>query len=176
MISMIESGCSKRMEELQPGCPGHAGVHKIGVVSDTHGLVRPEAVRTLEGSEIIIHAGDIGGPKVLLDLEAVAEVVAVRGNNDLGEWARSLPRVKVIDVDGARVAVVHILRDLSMNIAHVDCIISGHSHIASIRRKNDMLYLNPGTAGARRFGKHPTVAVLRVHDAALDAEIIRLRI
>jgi putative phosphoesterase len=106
----------------------------------------------------------------------VAEVVAVRGNNDLGEWARALPKVKVIDVDGAQIAVVHILRDLSRNIADVDCVISGHSHMASVKRKNGMLYLNPGTAGARRFGKHPTVALLRVHEVSLDAEIIRLRI
>ncbi len=148
--------------------------HLIGIISDTHGLIRREALERLEGTEMIIHAGDIGSPEVLDVLKVVAPVVAVRGNNDRGEWARRLPKVKVVEIDDSRIAVVHILRDL--DTAGLDCIISGHSHRASAKRKNRMLYLNPGTAGPRRFGQPATIALLRIHGRELNAELIKLGI
>jgi uncharacterized protein len=154
---------------------GSTDEHLIGVVSDTHGLVRPEALVALQGSELIIHAGDIGGPKVLDAFRATAPVVAVRGNNDRGEWARKLSKMEIVKIDEARIAVVHILRILDMDLSGIDCVISGHSHRASAKKKDGVLYLNPGTEGPRRFGQPATVAMLRVWGRALDAEIILLK-
>ncbi len=148
--------------------------HRIGVISDTHGLVRPEAMEILQGSEMIIHAGDIGGPKILQALREIAPVVAVRGNNDRGERARRLSKVEIVEIDEARIAVVHILRVLDMDLTGIDCVISGHTHRASAKKKDGVLYLNPGSAGPRRFGQPATVALLRVQGRALDAEIIKL--
>ncbi len=171
---MAESAYSW-IEQLRLGEPELAEVDSIGVISDTHGLVRPEALAILKGSKMIIHAGDIGGPKVLEAFEAVAPVVAVRGNNDREEWARKLPKVKVIEFDDVRIAVVHILRDLNLNASDLDCVISGHSHRASAKRRNGVLYLNPGAAGPRRFRQPVTIALLRVQEKALDAEVITLK-
>ncbi len=148
--------------------------HLIGVISDTHGLIRREALERLEGSEMIIHAGDIGGPEVLEVFKVVAPVVAVSGNNDHGSWARRLPKVKVVEFEGSRIAVVHILRDLKLDVTSLDCIISGHSHRASVKRWNGVLYLNPGTAGPRRFGQPATIALLRIQGHELNAELIKL--
>ncbi len=148
--------------------------HLIGVISDTHDLVRPEALEVLQGSEMIIHAGDIGGPGVLQSLRTIAPVVAMRGNNDRGEWARRLPKTEIVEIDEARIAVVHILRVLDMDLTGLDCVISGHTHRASAKKIGGVLYLNPGSAGPRRFGQSATVALLRVQGRALDAEIIKL--
>lgn len=153
---------------------GIGEVHRIGIISDTHGMVRPEALDALLGSETIIHAGDIGGQKVLDALEAIAPVVAVRGNNDLGVWARRLLKEEIVEIDEARIAVVHILRVLDMDLSGIDCVISGHTHRASAKKKDGVLYLNPGSAGPRKFGQPATVALLRVRGRALDAEIIHL--
>lgn len=128
----------------------------------------------LEGSEIIIHAGDIGGQEILEVLKVVAPVVAVRGNNDHGEWARRLPKVEIVELDGAKIAVVHILRDLNLDTINLDCVISGHSHRASVKRKNGVLYLNPGTAGPRRFGQPATIALLRIYGHELNSELVKL--
>lgn len=164
------------MKQLQFEGPELAGVHTIGVISDTHGLVRPEALDLFNGVEMIIHAGDIGGPKILEALEAVAPVVAVRGNNDRGEWARRLPKLEIVEFEDMRIAVVHILRDLNLDTLDLNCVISGHSHRASAQKKDGVLYLNPGSAGPRRFRQPATVAILRVQRCDLDAEIIRLKI
>lgn len=164
------------MKQLQFEAPELAEVHTIGVISDTHGLVRPEALDLFNGVKMIIHAGDIGGPKILKALEDVAPVLAVRGNNDRGEWARRLPKVDIIEFEDTRIAVVHILRDLNLDTADLDCVISGHSHRASAQKKDGVLYLNPGSAGPRRFRQPATVAILRVQRCDLDAEIIRLKI
>lgn len=172
---MIESSSIKPTKQLRLAEPDFTGVHRIGVISDTHGLVRPEAQEVLQGSEQIIHAGDIGGPKVLNAFRAVAPVVAVRGNNDRGEWARKLPKMEIVEVDEARILVVHILRVLDLDLTEIDCVISGHTHRASARKKGGVLYLNPGSAGPRRFGQPATVALLRVQGRALDAEIILLK-
>lgn len=148
--------------------------HKIGVISDTHGLVRPEALEAFQGVELIIHAGDIGGQKVLKAFEASAPVLAVRGNNDLEAWARKLPKKRFVEIGESRIAVVHILRILELDLMGVDCVISGHSHRASAKRKDGVLYLNPGSAGPRRFGQMATAAVLWVQERALDVKIIHL--
>lgn len=171
---MVESSSIKLTKQLRLAEPDFSGVHRIGVVSDTHGMARPEAMDVLRGSEMIIHAGDIGGQKVLDAFKAIAPVVAVRGNNDLGEWARGLPKDEIVKIDEARIAVVHILRVLDMDLTGIDCVISGHTHRASAKKKDGVLYLNPGSAGPRKFGQPATVALLRVQGRALDAEIIRL--
>jgi putative phosphoesterase len=172
---MAESNSIGPAKQLRLEEPDLAEVHKIGIISDTHGLVRPEAVVTLQGSELIIHAGDIGGQKVLDAFRSVAPVLAVRGNNDQGEWARRLPKMEIVKIDEARIAVVHILRILNMDLTGIDCVISGHSHRASARKKGGVLYLNPGSAGPRRFGQPATVAVLRVQGRTLDAKILELQ-
>jgi putative phosphoesterase len=171
---MIRSRSIRATKQSRLAEPESTGAQRIGVVSDTHGLMRPEALEVLQGSELIIHAGDIGGPKVLDAFRAVAPVVAVRGNNDRGEWARKLPKMEIVEIDGARILVVHILRVLDLDLTGIDCVISGHTHRASARKKDGVLYLNPGSAGPRRFGQPATVAMLQVRERALDAEIIHL--
>jgi putative phosphoesterase len=171
---MVEPSSTKPTKQLRLAEPDFTGVRRIGVVSDTHGLVRPEALEVLQGSELIIHAGDIGGPKVLDAFKSVAPVVAVRGNNDRGEWTRKLPKMELVEIDEARILVVHILRILDLDLTGIDCVISGHTHRASAKKKDGVLYLNPGSAGPRRFGQPATVALLQVQGRALDAEIIRL--
>jgi uncharacterized protein len=148
----------------------------IGVISDTHGLIRPEALEALKGSELIIHAGDVGRQEVLDALGKIAPVFAVRGNNDRGKWADKLPITTIVDVGTIRIGVVHILRDFGMDPEeeNISAIISGHSHRASTREKNGVLYLNPGTAGPRRFGQPATVAKILVRGEELDTELITL--
>ncbi len=174
MAKQIQSRLSPTPGTASTSEDGCMGEHLIGVISDTHGLVRPEAMEILRGSEMIIHAGDIGGPKVLQALRTIAPVVAVRGNNDRGEWARRLSKAEIVEIDEVRIAVVHILRVLDMDLTGIGCVISGHSHRASVKKKEGVLYLNPGSAGPRKFGQPATVALLRVQGRALDAEIIKL--
>lgn len=176
MHFLIQSRLSPSLGTASIFEEGSTDEHLIGVISDTHGLVRPEALEVLQGSELIIHAGDIGGPKVLDAFMAIAPIVAVRGNNDRGEWARKLSKVEIIKIDEARIAAVHILRILDLDLSGIDCVISGHSHRASVKKRGGVLYLNPGTAGPRRFGQPATLAMLRVQGRALDAEIILLKV
>jgi len=148
----------------------------IGVISDTHGLLRPEAVKALKGVELIIHAGDIGAPKVLRGLERLAPVHAVRGNIDRGDWARNLPLTRVVEVGGVHLYVLHELftLDLDPAAAGLAAVIYGHSHSPHLERKNGVLYLNPGSAGPRRFTLPVTVALLRVQNNGLISEFIEL--
>jgi uncharacterized protein len=152
--------------------------HLIGVISDTHGLLRPQAVKALSGVEFIIHAGDLGGPEVLARLTAIAPVQAVRGNTDKGDWARELPRNRVVAVDGVQLYVLHNLYELDLNpgAAGLAAVIYGHSHQPSLEPKDGVLYLNPGSAGPRRFSLPVTLALLRVTGAALQVEFIKLKI
>lgn len=149
---------------------------RIGVISDTHGLVRPEALRALAGAELIVHAGDVGGPEVLEALRAVAPVVAVRGNNDRGPWAAPLSETQVVETQGRSLYVLHDLKalDLDPRAAGFDAVIAGHSHQPRIDRRDGVLYLNPGSAGPRRFRLPIAVAWLAVEPAGLDAEIVQL--
>ncbi len=150
--------------------------HLVGVISDTHGLLRPGAVQALQGVELIVHAGDIGAPQVLEGLRQIAPVYAVRGNTDRGEWAGELPLAAVVEVGGVRLYVLHELfaLDLDPGAAGFHAVIYGHSHRPHQERKNGVLYLNPGSAGPRRFILPVTLARLRVKDTSLTTEFIRL--
>jgi putative phosphoesterase len=149
----------------------------IGVISDTHGLLRPEAVRALRGSALIVHAGDVGAAEVLEALRAVAPVVAVRGNNDRGPWARALRETEAIDVAGVRLLVIHDVKTLAGSAtAGVDVVIAGHSHKPSIVVRDGVLFLNPGSAGPRRFTLPISVAVLSLGAAGPRARIVTLRV
>ena len=149
---------------------------RIGVISDTHGLVRPEALRALAGADLIVHAGDVGGPEVLDALRAVAPVVAVRGNNDRGPWAAALAETEVVETDGRSLYVLHDLKELDLDprAAGFDAVIAGHSHQPRIERRDGVLYLNPGSAGPRRFRLPIAVAWLAIEPARVDAEIVQL--
>jgi uncharacterized protein len=149
---------------------------RIGVISDTHGLVRPQALRALAGADLIVHAGDVGGPAVLEALRGVAPVVAVRGNNDRGAWAAALSETEVVETDGRSLYVLHDLKalDLDPRAAGFDAVIAGHSHQPRIDRRDGVLYLNPGSAGPRRFRLPIAVAWLAIEPAGVDAEIVQL--
>jgi putative phosphoesterase len=148
----------------------------VGVISDTHGLVRPEALEALAGSELIIHAGDVGSPEVLEELGRLAPVVAVRGNNDRGAWAESLPAYEAVEVDRTFIYVLHDLKELDIAPAPAGfrVVVSGHSHKPLVEERRGVLYLNPGSAGPRRFKLPVTVAHLKVSADGASAEIINL--
>ena len=151
--------------------------HKtIGVISDTHSLLRPQALAALRGVEWILHAGDVGAPEVLDGLRRIAPVVAVRGNNDRGDWARSLPDTEVVEVGSTSLYMLHDLHDLDLDprAAGFQAVISGHSHRPVIERRNGVLYLNPGSAGPRRFSLPVALARLEVHTSAVEASIVEL--
>jgi len=154
------------------------GERVIGVISDTHGLVRPEAIKALRGSELIVHAGDIGGPDVLQALNDLAPVVAVRGNNDRKDWAKPLKDTEVVPVGGTLLYVLHDLHELDLDpsAAGFKAVISGHSHQPRIQERAGVLYLNPGSAGPRRFKLPVAVARLRISGNLLSAEIVELSI
>jgi len=148
----------------------------IGVISDTHGLLRPEAVRALAGSERVVHAGDLGDPQILEELERIAPVSAVRGNVDRGALARELPATEVVAAGEALLYVLHDLATLDLDpvAAGFGAVIYGHSHQPNAETRDGVLYLNPGAAGPRRFKLPVTVARLRVTGSRLDAEIVQL--
>jgi uncharacterized protein len=136
---------------------------RIGIISDTHGLLRPEAERGLTGVNHIIHAGDIGRPEIVEALRGIAPVTAIRGNVDRGVWAREYPDTKLVRLAGKSIYVLHDLKTLQADPgAGVDVIISGHSHVPKIDTVGGVLYLNPGSAGRRRFELPITLATLEV--------------
>jgi len=149
---------------------------RIGVISDTHGLLRPEALDALVGVQLLIHAGDVGAPEILTQLKAIAPVFAVRGNVDTQSWAQELPMTTVVETSGFQFYVLHNLRDLDLNpqAAGFDAVISGHTHQAEQRLEGGVLYLNPGSAGPRRFQLPVTLALLEVSRKPWKVEIIRL--
>jgi putative phosphoesterase len=149
----------------------------VGVISDTHGLMRAEALRALAGAELIIHAGDIGRPEVLDALRAVAPaVVAVRGNNDREAWAQTIAATETIEIGAVRLYLLHALQELTLDpsASGFDVVVSGHSHRPSVARRDGVLYLNPGSAGARRFKLPVSVARLTVRGKSCRARIIEL--
>jgi putative phosphoesterase len=148
----------------------------VGVISDTHGLLRPEAVEALRGSECIIHAGDVGSPEILAELSAIAPLTAIRGNVDKGEWARKLPETEVLEVGGISIYVLHDLAqlDLTPKAAGFAVVISGHSHVSKHEIRDGVLYFNPGSAGPRRFKLPISVGKLIVNDGGVHAEIVQL--
>jgi len=148
----------------------------IGIISDTHGLLRPEALAALRGASHIIHAGDVGAPEILTALQAIAPVSAVRGNVDRGEWAQSLPVTVVVEAEGSLLYCLHDLGalDLDPAAAGLAVVISGHSHQPHIERRGGVLFINPGSAGPRRFKLPITLARLHPVAGQLDAELVTL--
>lgn len=149
---------------------------KIGVISDTHGLLRPEAVAALQGCEQIIHAGDIGSPEILEQLAQIAPLHVVRGNNDLdAEWARQLADRLAIDLHGWQTLVVHDIADVPALLGmHTRLVITGHSHKPLIEWRGATLYVNPGSAGRRRFKLPVTLALLEVRETSIESQLIAL--
>jgi putative phosphoesterase len=150
---------------------------EVGVISDTHGLVRDEAIAALQGCDLIVHAGDIGPSEVIERLRTIAPVHVVRGNNDRDAWGRSLPHTEVITVGEHDLYVVHDIADLDLDPAAAGfaAVICGHSHKPKIEWREGVLYLNPGSAGPRRFKLPIAVARIRISDR-LEPEIIELAV
>ena len=149
---------------------------RIGVISDTHGLLRPEALAALRGCERIIHAGDIGKPEVLDALRALAPLDAIRGNVDSGAWAASVPEHLDLEIGGLRIHVTHDVKAMGIDpiAALVDVVIAGHSHQPKIEEVDAVLYLNPGSAGRRRFKLPISLALLDIEDGQPRAQLVTL--
>lgn len=149
---------------------------KVGVISDTHGLLRPEALAALAGCEQIIHAGDIGSPGILEQLAAIAPLHVVRGNNDLeGDWAGQLADCLQFELCGWPVLLVHDIADVPATLEPgVKLVITGHSHKPRVEWRGERLYLNPGSAGRRRFKLPVTLALLEVSTDAIEPRIVQL--
>jgi putative phosphoesterase len=149
---------------------------RLGVISDTHGLLRPEALRALADVDQIIHAGDVGSPEILEELRAGAPVTVVRGNMDSGGWARELPETEVLEAGGALIFVVHDLDDLDLDpeAAGFAAVVFGHTHMPEIRRSRGILYLNPGSAGPVRGSRPVSLALLDVSGDTLTPRIVTL--
>ena len=156
---------------------GRVGGAVAGVISDTHGLLRRSAVAALAGSDAIVHTGDIGRPEVLEGLRAIAPVVAVRGNVDRG-WAKALPETTQVDIAGRRILLLHNLTELEIDpsAAGIDVVIAGHSHRPKIETRDGVLYVNPGSAGPRRFTLPIAVAQIEITERSVEAQIIELSV
>jgi putative phosphoesterase len=150
----------------------------IGVISDTHGLLRPGALQALRGADHIIHAGDIESPHTLDELRALAPLTAVCGNCDRGPWAKALPSETVITLGGCLIAVLHDLGRLTLDgkAASIAAVVSGHSHIPSCQMRDKVLYFNPGSAGPRRWGKPISLGRLTIEAGIVSGEILTLRV
>jgi putative phosphoesterase len=150
----------------------------IGVISDTHGLLRWEAEAELAAVDHIIHAGDIGTPEILERLQRIAPVTAVRGNNDKGAWADPLPATAIVDIGGHRLYILHDIANLDVDpvATGIAAVIAGHSHKPAVTEKNGVLFVNPGSAGPRRFTLPVAVAKLFIDNGTIRAEICNLRI
>ncbi len=148
----------------------------IGVISDTHGLLRREALEALQGSELILHAGDIGPSDIIEQLRAIAPVHVVRGNCDHGPWAQALPETEVVSVGDTDIYMIHDLGllDLNPSAAGLAAVICGHSHHPNVEERDGVLYLNPGSAGPRRFSLPVSVAHLYLEVDGLRADIVEL--
>jgi uncharacterized protein len=151
---------------------------RVGLISDTHGLLRPEAVAFLRGSDFIVHAGDIGDPGVLTALAALAPVTAVRGNNDKGPWAKAIAVTEALEIGKALIYVIHDLAELDLDPAaagfHV--VVSGHSHKPAVETRDGVLYVNPGSAGPRRFKLPIAVAEIEVSGRSVKAKVSELEV
>jgi len=150
---------------------------RIGLISDTHGLLRPEALAAIAGCEWILHAGDIGRPEILEGLRAVAPVVAVRGNVDRGAWAERLPEYETVWFEGLGIRLLHNLAEWPPEFAPgVAAVVSGHSHQPKLMERNGMLYINPGSAGPRRFRLPVTVGWLELEEGGFRGGIVDLAV
>ena len=156
--------------------PSVSGALTVGVISDTHGLLRPQALDALRGSDLIIHAGDVGDPALLAPLRAIAPTHVVRGNIDYGDWADALPMTALVDVGALKFYVLHNIAELDLPTAGVAAVVYGHSHQPTIETRDGVLYLNPGSAGPRRFSLPVCVARVRIANGALAPEIVTLAV
>ena len=149
---------------------------RVGLISDTHGLLREEALRALQGSELIIHAGDIGGRVILDALEKIAPVVAVRGNTDHDVWGVTLPATAIVEAGSAMIYVLQNIHELDLNpaAAGFKMVVSGHSHKPLIEWRNGVLYMNPGSAGPRRFSLPISLGLLTIQGDLLQPELVTL--
>ena len=149
----------------------------LGVISDTHGLLRPEAVEALRGSDRILHAGDVGAPEILEALAQIAPVTAVRGNVDTAPWARALPETEVVEAGGVSIYILHDRGqlDLKPEAAAFRVVIYGHSHQPKMEEKSGVLYFNPGSAGPRRFHLPVSVGKLMIKAGTVRAEVVELK-
>lgn len=154
------------------------GTIRVGLISDTHNLLRPEARRALQGVDRIIHAGDICDARVLQELAAIAPVTAVRGNNDRGPWAEVLEEKAQLDIGGVRVYIVHDLHDLDVTPerAGIKVVVTGHSHRPLMKMENGVLYINPGSAGPRRFKLPISIGFLEITDGKPKARLQTLEV
>jgi hypothetical protein len=164
------------MGAVTPPTSGHAAPGRrdeVVVISDTHGLLRPEVVRAAHQTRLLIHAGDVGSDQVLGDLEALTRLHAVRGNVDRSPRTGRLPRTEIVDVGGPLVYVIHILDELDLDPARagISAVIYGHTHRPAIEHREGVLYLNPGSAGPRRAGRPASMARLRVQEGGLVARM-----
>jgi putative phosphoesterase len=149
---------------------------RVGLISDTHGLLRPQAVDFLQGSDLIVHGGDIGDAAILTALAAIAPVIAVRGNNDRGEWAERLRESELFRIGDAFIYAIHDVAaiDIEPRAAGVQVVVSGHSHRPSMRNDDGILYINPGSAGPRRFKLPISVGELTIDGASVAARTVEL--
>jgi len=153
-------------------------MQRIGLISDTHGLLRPEALAFLQGCDHIVHGGDIGSQRILDDLAAIAPVTAVRGNNDTGPWAEAVPETALIELGGLRLYAIHDLAELRIDpVAEgVRVVVSGHSHRPLAQMRDDVLFINPGSVGPRRFRLPIAVAELLLDGDAVTPRIFELTV
>ena len=149
----------------------------IGVISDTHGLLRPEAVQALQGVDTIIHAGDIGAPEVITALEKIAPLTAIRGNIDKGTWAQAYPDTATLEVAGHKIYIIHNLKELAVQPkGRFSAVISGHSHAPKNEVRDGVLYFNPGSAGPRRFKLPVALGRLSISATEMTGEILRFEL
>ena len=153
-------------------------MRRVGVISDTHGFLRPEAAAFLRGSDFVIHGGDIGHEGILKELTSVAPTTAVRGNNDKGRWADSLAITEVLQVEEVLIYIIHNIAELDLDpvAAGFQVVVSGHSHKPSVAEKGGVLYVNPGSAGPRRFQLPVAVAELVVNGTSVHARVVELEV
>jgi putative phosphoesterase len=151
-------------------------MHLVGVISDTHGLLRPEIPKIFKNVDLILHAGDIGSPEILHALGKIAPTIPVRGNNDTGEWAKHIPELKNVQVEDVSILVLHDRKELADSRSRrVQVVITGHSHRPSIERSDGILFLNPGSAGPRRFSLPISVARLKIDGSRASARLVEIR-
>jgi uncharacterized protein len=150
---------------------------RVGLISDTHGLLRPQAVAALQGCQRIVHGGDIGNEAILQQLRAIAPLTVVRGNNDTGEWAKGITEAETIVLGGVTVHVVHDLKELAIDPAAqgIGVVVSGHSHKPKVEERGRVLYVNPGSAGPRRFKLPVSVGELVIEGGIVAARIVELQ-
>jgi putative phosphoesterase len=151
-------------------------VARLGIISDTHGLLRPQAVAFLQGCDRIIHGGDIGGAEILVRLSTIAPVTAVRGNNDKGTWAEAVPETEFFEFSGICVYAIHDLSqlDIEPSTAGIRLVVSGHSHKPLIERRDGIFFINPGSAGPRRFKLPISLADVLIEGSTISPRIVEL--